>query len=325
MMGRLLKMKNSRTREFGSVSISINPKAMRQSTKYEIQFAYGQREILLDFVGLERSNILIGILQHGVRQMEITPDYSTYGHSKAPRIHYFGRSHIWVYSEGTKDYLKGCGIKKVEAIGAPWNYLPHNKFRDYSLDLIESQERYIVFPDHGHLNMHVQITKEAVREKILYWRRISGHHNLSVCLYWSEFLIPAWQEVCKEEEVNLLTAGIGFITPAWAPNLLRIEFLHNLSKILQRHTHAIFERDTSGIFYAISLGLTVGYFPQTKPFTELEQVLPAHQTLIMEFPEILEQFVEADNLMSRCHKLLGYESMRTRTELKSILRYEDYL
>ena len=132
---------------------------------------------------------------------------------------------------------------------------------------------------------------------------------------------PIWQQVCEEEGVKLVTAGIGDTNPLWAPHLSRVNFLHNLSSLLQDNTHCIFERETSGIFYAISLGLSVGYFPTTRPFLDIATIEP-HEALLAKFPEVLNQFVRAEILMERNDLWLGRANTRTAEELKSILRFE---
>jgi hypothetical protein len=92
---------------------------------------------------------------------------------------------------------------------------------------------------------------------------------------------------------------------------------------MQKNTHCIFERETSGIFYAISLGLTVGYFPATRPFLETGSI-KMHDLLLEKFPEILNQFVSAEILMERSDLWLGRENTRTPEELKSILKFKEF-
>jgi hypothetical protein len=314
-------MKNRRTINIGPFSLSLTPNLISHLEKYSIQFASGHREILFNYIGLETSNILTGVLQHGVSQIGLTPDMPFRRDNKAPRVMLFERAPIWVYSEDTKKHLVSHGIKKVEAISAPWNYLPHTNFKPESSNRISGQEKYIVFPAHFNIATRTILSKEEVQSKIAYWRVISQGNELTVCLYWSEFVSPVWQQVCKEEGVNLVTAGIGYTTPAWSLNIARVEFLHNLSRIMQCHTHCIFERDTSGVFYAISLGLSIGYFPATFPNISVEDMY-YHEILLNKFPEILEQFVDAEKLADRCDTWLGRNSIRTPDELRAILKFE---
>ena len=314
-------MKSSRTVDLGSLSLSVTHKSLRHLDKFSIQFAYGQREILLDYAGIDRSNILVGILQHGVSQGGLTSDSPFTENNRAPRLNLLQRAPIWVFSENTKRHLKLNGIKNVEAIGAPWIYLPHNEVANDIALSRSNQPNYLVFPAHFDLRSKVDFTLEEVRSKVAYWRSLSGCNALTICLYWSEYLSSVWHQVCHEEGVNLVTAGIGSTIPLWSPHLSRVEFLYNLSRILQSNTHCIFERDSSSLYYAISLGLSVGYFPITRRLVYLNDC-QTHELLLSKFPEILNDFIDAEVLKERNDVWLGQESFRGPAELQSILRYE---
>jgi len=314
-------MKNPFVANFGPFSLTITPRVTRNLEKFSIQFAYGHREILLDFMGVDRSNVLLGVLQHGVSQLGLTPDSEFTRSNLAPRIGLFERAPHWVYSEVTRNHLITNGVKNVEAIGAPWNYLEHNKFRDNSLLQSNSDSRFIVFPQHRNASIEEEVSRSDLHNRIAFWKELANNQELTICVFWSEFLNPVWQQVCNEEGVKLFSAGIGDTIPPWSPHLSRVEFLHNLSGILQKHTHSIFERETTAIFYAISLGLDVGYFPTTRPFFDSGSI-KMHDLILMKFPEILNQFVCAETLMERSDVWLGRDSIRTPDELKSILKYE---
>lgn len=314
-------MKNPRTVDLGFLSVSITPNSLSYLDNFSIQFAYGQREILLDYAGIDRLNILTGILQHGVSQWGLSADYPFNQSNRAPRMDIFRRAPIWVYSENSKRHLQSNGIKNVEAIGAPWIYLHHDELaRD--LEICKgNQLSYLVFPAHYNQDSKVDFTVEEVRSKIAFWRKLSGDSALTICLYWSEYLSSVWQQVCREEDVKLVTAGIGFTIPLWSTHSFRVEFLHNLSRILQSNTHCIFERESSGLYYAISLGLTVGYFPETRRLVYSDDS-QTHEKLLAKFPEILNKFVDAELLQERNNVWLGQESFRSPSDLESILRYE---
>jgi hypothetical protein len=316
-------MNNPIAAKLGPFSLRYAPRTTRYLEKYAIQFAYGHREILLDYMGVNRSNILLGILQHGVSQEGLTPDTEFTRINFAPRQGIFGRAPQWVYSGITRNHLLANGVKNVEAIGAPWNYLEHNNFQQEEKRASNTNSRFIVFPQHLNASIKEEVPPDNLRKRIAYWRNLSNEQELTICIFWSEFLHPVWQEVCKEEGVKLVTAGIGDTNPAWSPHLSRVDFLHNLSSIMQKNTHCIFERETTGIFYAISLGLTVGYFPSTRPFLENESIR-RHDLLLEKFPEVLNQFVSAEILMERSDIWLGRENTRTPEELKSILKFEEF-
>lgn len=316
-------MKNRLAAKFGPLSVTYTPRATRNLEKFAIQFAYGHREILLDYMGIDRSNILLGILQHGVSQVGLSADYQFTKINLTPKKGILGRAPHWVYSENTRDHLIANGVKNVEAIGAPWNYLQHERFREGNAHPDGSKMSLIVFPEHLNVNIKEDVTRENLENKIAYWRHLAEGKELTICLFWSEFVNPIWQQVCEEEGIKLVTAGIGDISPAWSPHLSRVNFLHNLSRIMQNNTHCIFEIETSGIFYAISLGLNVGYFPATRPMLD-ELSKRGHDLLLEKFPEILNQFISAEILMERSGLWLGRNSTRTPEELKSILKIEEF-
>ena len=110
----------------------------------------------------------------------------------------------------------------------------------------------------------------------------------------------------------------------WSDHSTRIDFLPNLRALLQQYSHAVFETFTSGMIYAISVGLAVGYFPQTQ--TEYESRLQAHQEgdhwMARQIPGVVGEFVDANELVDRNNKMLGVESFRTPDRLKELLVYE---
>ena len=81
------------------------------------QFAYGQREILLKFCGLDFSTQLLGNLQHGIFGNNQEIDFRT------PRYTSGRKSSFWVYSKESEQLGQSLGYKKVTAIGAPWLYM----------------------------------------------------------------------------------------------------------------------------------------------------------------------------------------------------------
>lgn len=314
-------MKNQFAVKLGSLSLTYTPRVTRNLENFAIQFAYGHREILLDFMRVDRSNVLLGVLQHGVTQLGLTADTEFTRDNLAPKIGVFERAPLWVYSEITRNHLIANGIKNVEAIGAPWNYMEHNRYRDNIDPQDNSVSKYIVFPQHRNASIEERVLRDDLKKRIAFWKDLANNQELTICIFWSEFLHPVWQQVCVEEGVRLVTAGIGDTNPRWSPHLSRVEFLHNLSNIMQKNTHCIFERETSGIFYAISLGLTVGYFPNTRPFLNSGSI-KMHNLLLAKFPETLNQFVRAENLREISDLWLGRNSIRTPDELKSILKFE---
>ena len=84
---------------------------------YSEQFAYGHREILLKYCGIDYSAQLIGNLQHGILGPNEPIDFRT------PRFLGGFKSKFYVYSQVTESQGRESGFSNVYAIGSPWLYL----------------------------------------------------------------------------------------------------------------------------------------------------------------------------------------------------------
>ncbi len=300
----------------GPISCVLTPDWLSKIEKFRVQFAYGQREILLDYAGLDRSTLLTGILQHGF----------SFNHNEAecmtPRLRNFRRSPLWVYSAMREDALKELGHKNVKAIGAPWLYLPRASIIPTGQARVE---RIIVFPIHTSLSVSVSLSDSDIRRKIRYWKSISAGHPLTICLYWSDYLEWTWRRIADDEGVVVTFVGLGEINPVWSPHSTRIDFLKNLRSLIRGHSHAIFETFTSGMIYAISEGLSVGYFPQSQTEYEsrLEEQVEGGRWMSTNIPGVVGEFVEAGTLSERNSEFLGVESFYSPDKLKELLLYEE--
>ena len=300
----------------GPLSLTFTPNWLQKIEMFKVQFAYGQREILTDYMGLDRSTLLLGMLQHGFSYQDDPADAIT------PRLKNFKRSPLWVYSENRASSLRQQGFTNVTAIGAPWLYLPP---ASKSSSAQTKRDRFIVFPIHTSLSVDVSPNENDMRSKIKYWKSIAGESPLTICLYWSDFLEWGWRRIAEAEGVEVTVVGVGELVPVvWSQHSTRIDFLPNLRTLLERNSHAIFETFTSGMIYAISAGLTVGYFPQTQ--TEYESGLQAHlegdHWMARHIPGVVGEFVEARALTERNSEMLGVESFCTPDRLKELLVYE---
>jgi hypothetical protein len=300
----------------GPCTLMLTPSWLQKIEMFKVQFAYGQREILLDYMGLDRSTLLMGILQHGFSYQDDEADCIT------PRFKSFRRSTLWVYSEKRELSLKEKGFKNVKAIGAPWLYLPPSPTFPR---MQPKKDKFIVFPIHTSLSVDVSPSDSEIKKKIQYWKSISAGRPLTICLYWSDFLDWKWRRIAEVEGVDLALVGVGETEPVWTPHSTRIDFLASLRTLLEQYTHAIFETFTSGMVYAISAGLSVGYFPQTQ--TELESRLQAHldgdHWMRTKIPGVVGEFVEASALSDHNYEMLGVKSFCTPDELKELLVYEN--
>ena len=299
----------------GPLSLTLTPSWLQKIEMFKVQFAYGQREILTDYMGLDRTALLLGILQHGFSYKDDPSDAIT------PRLGNFKRSPLWVYSENRASSLRQQGFKNVKAVGAPWLYLPP---MSKPPTMMPNKDRFVVFPIHTSLSVNVSPNESDIRNKIKYWKSIAGESPVTICLYWSDYLEWSWRRIAKAEGVEITVVGVGETVPVWSEHSARIDFLANLRTLLRQHSHAIFETFTSGMIYAISAGLTVGYFPQTQ--TEYESRLQSHlegdHWMTRQIPGAVGEFVEANALVDLNNEILGVESLCTPDSLRELLVYE---
>jgi hypothetical protein len=286
--------------------------------KFSIQFAYGHREILLNYSKIDTSSLLIGVLQHGVG-----PSFTLYSDWPTPRNRTLERSNLWVYSKKAATELAAGGVKNVSAIGSPWLY--SKILHGYSASTTPPKTKFLVFPMHYSFSYLSKINPADILEKIQYWKLIAGSEELEICLYWSEFLNPVWQQVAREEGVNLVCAGIAQTAPQWSLADTRVNFYVNLRNIIDSATHCIFESFTSAIFYACDLGKRVGVFQTQSSLAEVNRA-PAfqqeNQWLFRNTPEIFNTCEDNSVLGAISYDLLGYDELLSPEILSNVLKYQ---
>lgn len=313
----IIKKRNGEQKEItlGRVSLLYTSKALQNIDFFKTQFAYGHREILLDYMDIDHSHLLVGVLQHGFTST-LEPWEANTPRTKA----FFGRSPLWVYSEERVRGLRNLGFRNVSAIGAPWLYLPG----DNGLYLNrENNESFIIFPNHTTLSI-LPLSEAEIRIKVKTWKIIAGNSPITICLYWSDFLQSAWKNVSIENGVSITLAGLGELTQPWSPHPSRLNYLHNLRNLLSGHTHAIFETFTSAIFYAAFEGLSIAYFQET--LTPREKLtfnfLSGEPWFRAEMPDIVSKFSEAANLQECWSKMMGVNSKLSPENLQAHLEME---
>jgi len=286
--------------------------------KFSMQFVYGHREVLLNYSKVDLSSLLIGVLQHGVG-----PTFTLYSEWPTPRYRGLGRSNLWVYSKKAVIDLASEGVKNVSAIGSPWLY--SKILHGYSARKSSQKMKFLVFPRHYSFSYLSKITPLDILEKIHYWKSIAGSEQLEICLYWSEFLDPVWQQVAREEGVSLVCAGITQTTPVWSLADSRIDFYVNLRNIIDSATHCIFESFTSAIFYACDLKKNVGIFQNSSSLEEVDRSSAFQQEdqwLFKNVPKIFNSCESSSDLDAITFELLGYDELLSPEILSNILKYQ---
>ena len=270
-------------------------------------------------MGLPTSTLIRGILQHGV-----SDGPGLLRDSRTPRIGLRQRAQFLVYSRSAEDYLRVHGVSNALAIGSPWAYLYNMDKHLQSTITSSNQMKFLVFPMHHSLSVHVLITREQIRKKIQFWKSLANGNAITICLLWTEFLNLDWREVCHEEGVELTFAGVSVTNPIWSQHISRVNFLPSIMRILQAHTHSIFECPTSAIYYALSMGHSVGYFQETQTL-DWESVSSSHkeeaQFLRSNIPLMIGQFTESQKYEIFMKEMLGFDVIVSPTDLKEKIEY----
>lgn len=304
----------------GPIIISKNNRRIEEIKRFHMQFSYGHREILLRYMQLDDSHLFLGVIQHGVIESDVD---SSWGQNlgKTPRVNLITRSPLWVFSKDTENRMRSEGHKSVFTIGSPWNYLP--PLSPQNLEIFENlrrEKRVVVFPKHYNLIFNSTVQLDDIRTKIASWQKISEGAPLTICLYWTEFIDNRWHEICRNENISLVTAGMGSTEPNWSSNQGRTNFLINLRNILYANTHAIFESPTSALFYALDSGLSVSYFPRSMIQSEANFEI-GERWMAAIFPDIREEFIASSDLVEIANRFLGKDFVLSPDELLGRMKF----
>jgi len=285
--------------------------------KYAMQFTYGHKEILLDYMGFDRSVYFKGVVQHGVG-----PTFLLHAEWPTPRIGILKRAPLLVYSESAAIGLKKLGVKDVTAIGSPWLY--SKLMQQAANPQANSTEKFLVFPRHFTFGFHHNWTEQEIEKSLRGWLQIAQGHQLGVCLYWIDFLNPSWHVVLKRLGIAIHCAGISNTNPVDSESSLRIDFYPSLARIMNGYTHCIFQSFTSAMFYAADLGKEIGYFPdefEAYQFSRNSGLSSEANWLFKNVPEIIGHLSKSENLLQITRDLLGVESLKSPMELNVVSRH----
>ena len=283
--------------------------------KATMQFAYGTREILLDYMELDYSHIFPGIVQHGVGPWEfLKSNWPT------PRLGLSRRMPLWLYSQEAVELAQKSGAEDVSAIGSPWIYLTEID-EDEKLNTSSfSKKKYLVFPKHYSHEVVNNEELSSILTRISKWKEIASGGELTVCLYWTEFLNPTWHHATKMADVGITFAGVSTTQPAWSLSNSRTDFLYTLRSIMLQHDSIIFENFTSGIFYGASLGKQIGMFPDGPAEKESRSTRIGRDWIAQNLPEMNQRFSYTPRMREFSDEFLGTKNLRKPAELIEILR-----
>lgn len=302
-------------------SFEITNRLERTLERFNHQFMYGGREILLKYGNISDDHYLLGVLQHGVG-----PGFALWNNYPTPRIG-LKRSPLWVASNENESYIRKQGIKNVNAIGSVWSYV--KKMMEGENRELKSRHKLrdiLFFPAHyggGIANVHNPsryITHHYSQSDILKMfaklRSDFPRETITCCVFWSDLFAANWFEAGEKFGISITSSGIGVTNPFWHPSPSRVQFLHNLFDLISNHKVCMIEQMSSSVFYALSLEKPVfisAYFEKSN-FQERELIW-----LRQKAPKLFQDFIFDESLGEFANLVLGSDRLIEPQEVSSKL------
>jgi hypothetical protein len=304
-------------------------RALRRS--FAEQYAYGHREVLLQWAELPQTAHLAGGVQHGVWHgpgLQIFPLRDRWG--RLPKY--------WVWNESLAREARSNGLRKVLSIGSPWSYLCAALDINAELEgshLGEQTFEYVIFPGHSTDSEYDVSNLAAQQQQANDYREFVGPARSLVCLYWTDFFSPTLRAAFEEQGFAVTTAGLGVgsFTP-WSPVGGRVRFLANLHGILTSANHYVGETWSTSTAYAASLGKTIHLLPEIAERRKLmlggtvtsvadsrSYEVETTRWLSSTYPGLVNDPVGSRDTFGFAREVLGFGEVKEPSELEEILDY----
>jgi len=224
------------------------------------QYAYGHREILLRYIGVDNTHLIQGRLQHG-----LWPEH--YNESYLTHLTWSGFAPFYVFSKAREQEAHRKKYFHVKAIGAPWFYMKRNN----KINIQNNSKRrgVLIMPEHSSVNY---IDQSTLRDKIYRascFRKIVGTTKATVCLHFQDFLDPATRFAFEKFDFNVTCVGSGINITPWSPSGNRINFLKTLSELMNDHKYFMTDTFATPVMYAIDMEMEIGIFPDLRKLLKL--------------------------------------------------------
>lgn len=287
------------------------------------QFVYGHREILLKHAGLDYSNQIIGVIQHGMY-------YSGELNYETPRFIGGKKTKLYVFSKKDQEIAESRGHSHVYAIGAPWLYLKKSLESSRTFPP-KGEESVLIMPYHSQSavpdvsNLHSKLARAKA------FRDVIGSVQSTVCLHSVDFLDPTARNAFKEYGFDVTcigsTAGL-----AWSPSGGRVTALTSLFNLMSQHTHYLTDSVGTSLFYAVNMGMKIGIFPEIRDLIELNQMIQGvysdeidkqlnYDYIEDHFRNAKGTFVSSAEFLQITNQVLGADSLLEPSALKETLDY----
>jgi hypothetical protein len=200
---------------------------------FEDNHHYGHSDIFRRYCGLRELPKMERQVQHG---WQPGPGFAA-RHVQSP----------WPNAVWSARNLRKCaelGSTNVEAIGAPFLYLPAMPAMPDLPDSLGPRS-LLVYPFHGWAKQSVHGDMQTFARQLHEFERVEGFGPITVCLYYLEYADPAIRGAFEQYGWTVMTLGSYASNPT---------FLDRLRDMQRRHAYVTSNRVATATFYALSLG-----------------------------------------------------------------------
>jgi hypothetical protein len=210
------------------------------------QFNYGHREVLLASNSMPQELIFLASLQHGWTHTRVgTPLLKKRNLQNYP---------VMVWSSRIANGFPKANRNNVVVTGSPWVHLLRalGITPPFLPQPANSGGKLVFFPSHS-----LPGASATHNYNIDNFIKTYGKHNVTVCLFWMDFIDPEIRAYYAKFSCQVVCLGYrgssGFETP-WAPTGGRTMFLPRLLDVLQSHDIVAVTDVSTPFWYALSLG-----------------------------------------------------------------------
>jgi hypothetical protein len=216
--------------------------------EFSEQFLYGHREILIDYAGLEANSMIKGSVEHG------------WALDSGRGIRKFtGGRYLYLSWSRARIARSGVSENTTVAIGAPFIYAFEKveaQIKEFYKDYPADPLRILFFPVHGN-----EFSQQNPESQIALFKEKYDPKNVTVSLYWVEYINPVVYNLYKQEGFKIVCSGfsgqmehtgLGYSARRLAGSPIggRPIFILNTIAMLATHSKIVFGGLGTGVFYA---------------------------------------------------------------------------
>lgn len=293
------------------------------------QFAYGHREVILQYASMDFDLIFKAVISHG-------DNYPVYSEHISPIHDFRGQEILQLkWRSDAEENGRAKGIQKIRSIGAigiyhllnsgiqiaelksninnfsksfSWNSSPAIQF-----DQLSNARSVLYFPHHsweGDVLDH-KIPDFSVLNRL-------DKLKVTVCLGAHDFASPLVRKYYHDKGWEVTCAGMRDSMIPMSPCGGRVQFLQMLLDLMSRADYIVADQITTALFYAALLGKPCGILSEVanprlewsswRDGAELEQMLELTRK---HYPWLWGNFIDSGKINREVSTLLGIDSIKT--------------